>query len=73
MKKRIKVGIGELRVSSFVTSLHDSESGEIKGGTQLSCPQNCRTIEFRGCAVTPHQVCQIHSRLVCNSSLSYCC
>ncbi len=57
MKKKIKFGLDELKVNSFVTSLNDSESGDIKGGTQVSCNQDCRTYEFPGCRVTRDQPC----------------
>ncbi len=57
MKKKIKLGLGELKVNSFVTSINPDESGEIKGGTQISCPQNCRTDEFIGCVQTRDKVC----------------
>ncbi len=64
--KKMKFKLDELKVNSFVTSLRDSESGAIKGGTELSCPHNCLTREFNTCGV--------HTLNVnCQTPASHCC
>ncbi len=65
MKKKIKLGLDELKVNSFITSINTDESEGIKGGTQLSCNQGCRTYEFRDCRVTRDQVCEDTNPPIC--------
>ncbi len=59
MKKKIKLNLNNLKVNSFVTSIDPKESGDIKGGTQPSCGQGCRTYEIRYCQVTRDQACPV--------------
>ncbi len=54
--KKVKFDLSELKVNSFITSLNESESGEIKGGTQLSCNHDCDT-RHKGCIVSVHNAC----------------
>ncbi len=56
MKKKVKLHFDALRVNSFITSIHESESAEMKGGTELSCTQQCNTLH-QGCQLSRHNVC----------------
>ncbi len=60
MKKKIKIGLKDMKVNSFVTSLNDSESVEIKGGTEQSCNYGCLTNEFPNCHRTRHASCETY-------------
>ncbi len=59
MKKKIKLNLNNLKVNSFVTSIDPKESGDIKGGTQQSCGQGCRTYEIQACVETRDSPCRI--------------
>ncbi len=63
MKKKIKLSLDVLRVDSFVTSLHEDESANLKGGTELTCAPACNT-QAANCLTRP-QDCQVSGQFHC--------
>ncbi len=75
MKKKIHLGLENLKVKSFVTSLQEAESANLKGGTEMNCisNQNCQSLITPNCQVlTRPAVCAATSPIRCHTQLIQC-